>query len=224
MEVFKETVPLAKTKNIFFDLDGTLLDSSPGISDSLHYALDSVAPRFASAAKNIEIGPPIQIILKDILPTQNLIDEVSKSFRSHYDTIGWQKATLYPGVLDLLTTLQAQGRRIFIVTNKPAFVTERVIAHFFSQTSFDDVQCVDLSSPSLTHKSQVVNALLKDNLLEPLNTVLVGDTDGDGIAAVSNNLLFIWASYGYGSKISVSQDRIFRVLDEPKGLMNLLQD
>ena len=188
-------------KDIIFDLDGTLLHSAPGILSSLHTAMSAAYPQGIDSLEKIIIGPPIAIMLNAALPdiSESTISEISAAYRVSYDEYGWQDSTLYPSALETLSWLKEAGIGIYLATNKPSVVTEKIISHFGLTDFFADVKCVCIDDEECSTKSKMVNTILKKNNINVLNSILVGDTKSDGGAAFDNSLRFMWASYGYGS-------------------------
>src|SRR4026208_202336 len=100
-------------QNFIFDLDGTLVDSLPGIE----YAVDAVLSR--SRRRRTQdlrtlIGPPIRSILQSLTNAgEDELNDLERGFRRSYDAVGWRKTLCYAGVCDTLRFLHAQGKRLF---------------------------------------------------------------------------------------------------------------
>src|SRR5437870_1611955 len=84
---------------IFFDLDGTLLDSLPGIAFSIEKAFEACSLSMRPIDLREAIGPPIRKILSlDALSeSESDLDLLERAFRVSYDSDGWQKTLLFPG-------------------------------------------------------------------------------------------------------------------------------
>ena len=91
---------IMKIKNIFFDLDGTLINSARGIKYSMAQALLSVIPEFTiGEISNSLIGPPVPEMFRQIvgIDDADLIEHLTQEFRKSYDNEGWQKTDVYEG-------------------------------------------------------------------------------------------------------------------------------
>ena len=85
---------------LFFDLDGTLVDSFPGISFSAAAALAQALPGRKVPDFLPFIGPPIREIFRRALPENDpgILAHLEQSFRTSYNSEGWRKTRAYPGV------------------------------------------------------------------------------------------------------------------------------
>ena len=117
---------------IFFDLDGTLTDSAPGVLACVRYALDKlgVDPAGRDTAENF-IGPP----LMTSFTAQYAFDEAAARqavayYRERYSTVGLFENSVYPGVTNMLAALQQAGKQLVLATSKPEVFTLRILDHF----------------------------------------------------------------------------------------------
>jgi phosphoglycolate phosphatase len=187
------------SESIVFDLDGTLVDSAPGIRRCLRMALAEVAPGEEPEYPARLIGPPVRDMVTMLLPEadETLIDAAVAAFRLLYDGGGWREAVPYAGASDSLAALRSMGHRLFIVTNKPSVPTQSILAELGWNALFDLVVCRDSTDPPFADKAAAVASLIDTEALDADRTVLVGDTLDDALAARANGLAFVFAAYGY---------------------------
>ena len=109
---------------IFFtDLDGTLLNTLEDLTDSVNY----VMAQYGLSAHTIEeirsfVGNGAAKLIERSVPQgrQNpLYEEMLETFRGHYAAHCEDKVAPYEGVMELLASLQKEGYRMAIVSNKP---------------------------------------------------------------------------------------------------------
>src|SRR5262249_48841207 len=112
-----------------FDLDGTLIDSLPGIAWSVNVALAACGLPESSRDLAPFIGPPIRSILESVSGATDttLLNRLEQAFRRSYDSDGWRRTALKAGVGQTLRELIAGGLDLWLVTNKPALVTEKIL-------------------------------------------------------------------------------------------------
>jgi phosphoglycolate phosphatase len=184
-----------------FDLDGTLIDSSPGIAAALSIAFLSAGRTMPTTNVRSIIGPPIRVIATRIEPTltEGELAQVEKTYRSEYDTEGWRETVLFEGVVKTLQDIRDGGTRMFVVTNKPKIPTTKILTYLGMGDLFDDVVTRDSRNPGYGSKSEMLRDLILRHNLHSESTIMVGDTAEDGEAAAANDLSFIHATYGYGS-------------------------
>jgi phosphoglycolate phosphatase len=119
---------------LFFDLDGTIADSGPGITASMN---DAFAAAGLDALSLVEvrriIGPPLQTTMPELLTRRGVsldrvdffIDQYRQIYREHH----LPRTPIFDGMADVLNEL-AQSWHLSVVTAKPqtqADVAVRVV-------------------------------------------------------------------------------------------------
>lgn len=207
-------------RHLLFDLDGTLVDSLPGIEHAARHALAEVSPERTLPPLAPFVGPPIREVLARALDERDAtrLDALVARFRTAYDTQGWRLSMCYPGVATLLTTLRAAGLCCYVVTNKPRAATALILDALGLRASFEDVISPDVCEPRLPTKAGAVALLLARHGLRAEECWLIGDSHDDRAAAEAHGLRFVAAGYGYGG--ATGGDR----LEAPADLARLLRE
>ncbi len=186
-------------KNIFFDLDGTLSDSSEGVLRSFNYALDKMGGNLITKNEvGKYIGPKLTDSFKFLLNLKSE-EEALKAvdfFREDYVVTGYKINKLYPGIKELLTELKKNNYRLFVATSKREDVATNIINFFKLTHYFKKIY----GGGTTKTKEELLNLILSENSLKPDECVMIGDTDFDFQAAKSNNILSIGVTWGYGSE------------------------
>ena len=187
-------------KNILFDLDGTLIDSAPGIEASFYIAYLKVYNKECPQIITTFIGPPIDQVLTTVNGETNLeiINRFVEAFKQHYDTEGYKKSKLYDDVESVLEVLLKNKLNVFIATNKRVKPTKLILEYLSIGKYFNGVYCSDMVEFKFKNKTDLIFYILKTNLLQLSDTIMIGDTMHDGIAADENKLDFALVEYGYG--------------------------
>jgi phosphoglycolate phosphatase len=188
--------------NLFFDLDGTLTDSKPGIIASLRYALHAVgvdAPPDDELAHLI--GPPTQVAFAQVLGTTDraAIDRAVEAYRERFATVGMFENSVYPGVADGLGALRARGFDLWVVTSKPQVYARTIVEHFGLRGFFREVYGPDLSG-ARSEKGELIAYVLGVEGLRPGDTWMIGDRMHDIAGARKNGLRAAGVLWGYGSR------------------------
>ena len=191
-----------KNLNLIFDLDGTLVDSIPGIENSIREALSEVTGvREIPELRNL-IGPPIGKILATLFPAMDreLLARVESKFREIYNDRGWKRSILFQGMFDLLDRLHLQGDRLFVATNKPLIPTRKILEKAGLLPLMHEILCPDSKSPVFASKTEMIREMMQVHSLSRPHTLYIGDQPGDQVAAADCDILFVGVTYGYGSK------------------------
>ena len=190
----------ATGRAVVFDLDGTLVDSAPGIERCLREALTAVAPDRLSDFPAGIIGPPVREMVGGLLPDADVaaIEAGVAAFRRCYDGAGWRETVPHVGATETLTALRSSGHRLFVVTNKPQLPTERIIADLGWDPLFESVVCKDSLPVAFADKPEALGHLVGAAGLDARTAVFVGDSADDARAADVHGMAFVYAAYGYG--------------------------
>ena len=186
-----------KQKAIFFDLDGTLTDSGEGIINCATLALNHFGlPVPSRQEMRVFVGPPLdQTFIRFGVPTDQT-SEAIRVFRSRYMTVGKYENFPYPGVREMLETLQKQGHRLFVATSKPEVQAKDILRHFELSEFFEKI-CGATLDGSRSHKEDVIRYLLAQ-VEDVENIIMVGDTAFDVIGAAAHKIPCIGVTWGYG--------------------------
>ena len=132
---------------IFFDFDGTLADSSPGIYASFEHAcLDQglVAPPYEDFCASI--GPPVEVLARQFFPrlVAAELESFRQTFRHVYDQGQFRLCNWYDGVEQTLGAIsEFPGVRLAIITNKPTIPTFKLLASAELTSYFELIAGID---------------------------------------------------------------------------------
>jgi phosphoglycolate phosphatase len=187
--------------DLIFDLDGTLVDSRPGIQASLEQAVRQVFPKINTHALDFTIGPQIRDIIHNTLGqlTELEMSALESAFRASYDSEGWKNTQIYPGVYETLVALVKRVKNLYIITNKPQLPTSRLLAQVGLTKYFCDVLSPDSRQPKFANKAAILRFLLKKHSIPVEYACYVGDSEEDLVAAQICGISFIGIEYGYGN-------------------------
>jgi phosphoglycolate phosphatase len=189
-------------RTLVFDLDGTLLDSLPGIGFSVEAAFRACGLTMGEVDLRSLIGPPIRTILERMAakpPTGDELDQLERSFRWSYDCEGWKMTPHYEGAAELLRRLQVAGRRSFVVSNKPRHISLKILEAEGTVGLFEEIVTKDSRAPMYQDKQEMMRYLLQKWEIAPAGCLMVGDTMEDAEAASKTGMEFCLVTHGYGS-------------------------
>lgn len=185
---------------LIFDLDGTLVESLPGIAASLNRALAQHGlPGQSHANVRGFIGDGMAKLIQRALATTSRLDlteSVLKFFAADY-AASWASGTsVYPGMPELLANLEARSVPLAVLSNKPHTFTVEIVEKLFPNTNFTVVLG---SRESLPHKPDPTGALEIANALKtaPKDCTIIGDSTMDLDTAKNAGMKSIAVTWGY---------------------------
>ena len=187
---------------ILFDLDGTLTDSGPGITNSVAYALKkwNIEEKDINVLRKF-VGPPLDASFAKYYGfSKEKCVQAIQYYREYYLTKGIYENQVYDGMEELLKWLRDTGRRAIVATSKPEPSAIHVLEYFHMDSYFDIIAGATMDG-SRVEKSDVIRyALDRAGIRDLSGVVMVGDRENDIQGAKANGLDSIGVLYGYGSR------------------------
>ena len=186
-----------KYELILFDLDGTLLDTSPGVFNSVRYALKEYGlPSISEDMLSEFVGPPPKTMYMKLF---NVNEEtalgLAKKHREYGKTKAINEANEYPYIRDTLEMLRFEGYKLGVATLKSQIIAETILDKFNLSRYFDIIVGMD-NNESLT-KMDTINIACK-MLGVNGNILMIGDSVHDYNGALEAGIDFLGVLYGFG--------------------------
>jgi phosphoglycolate phosphatase len=196
-------------RTIFFDLDGTLTDSKPGITRCIQHALGELGHAVPPPEElHWCIGPPLAASFARLLDSSDpaLLARALALYRERFGTVGLFENALYPAVPDTLAALCAAGYRQCVVTSKPHVYARRIVEHFGLFGAIDEVYGSELDG-TRGDKGELIAHVLRERGLAPADAVMIGDREHDVLGAARCGVTVIGAAWGYGGVAELRRHR-----------------
>jgi phosphoglycolate phosphatase len=186
----------------FFDLDGTLIDSSPGITHSVQYA----------AQKMGITPPPSEELLGFIGPP--LLDSFCKYFgmspedgrravdlyRENYRAGGMLECRVYEGIGALLDCLCQNGITPVLATCKPTCFATQILEHHGLIDRFAFVSGPELDGTRGEKHEVIAHAIDRLAIADKHEILMIGDRDNDMLGAAHHGIDSAGVLWGFGSR------------------------
>ena len=188
-------------KLVIFDLDGTLLNTIADLANSTNYALKVLGyPIHEPDKYNFMVGNGINKLFERALPdgdkTEENVLRVRQEFVPYYDQHNADKSRPYPGVTELLETLQTAGMQLAVASNKYQAATEKLIAHYFPNIKFTAVFGQREGIP-VKPDPIIVKEILQIAKVQEEETLYVGDSGVDMQTAINAGVTSCGVTWGF---------------------------
>jgi phosphoglycolate phosphatase len=188
---------------VLFDLDGTIVDSAPGITSSLAYTFEAMGLPVPPPAKLLEwVGPPIMDSFRDLAGFDPLTSARALAiYREHYVMTGVFDAELYPGVPEVLRAIEQAGVALSLATSKPESTARLILEHYGLAGHFDELTGASEDEVRSAKADVVEEALrrLRRRGADLSRPVMVGDRHHDVHGAGAHDVPTIFVTWGYGA-------------------------
>ena len=188
---------------IFFDFDGTLFNTAPGVFDSFDKVVEHYGLEIDRNVYNKMIGPPLRFSFENFLKLpESEIRNAIDIYRSYYSIEGMYNCQVYDGVTELIKKLRSDGKMICVATSKPEIYARKILEKKGMMDLFDFVGGSDTQEKNRVEKIDVVNYVLKtQNLEEKKDSVLmIGDRYFDVNGAHAAGLKCMGILWGFGNR------------------------
>jgi phosphoglycolate phosphatase len=205
--------------HLFFDLDGTLVDSRPGILASMRHALTIVGIEIPTdEVLSRLIGPPTHDAFRVLLDSNDpeLNARTIAIYRERYSKLGLFESSLYPGVADGLQVLREARIPLFVVTSKPEVYANTIIDHLQLRQYFEHVYGSELTGER-SNKGELIAHVQQSEGISQSEAWMIGDRLHDVLGAKKNGLRSAGVLWGYGSPDELrgaGADTLFQTMPE----------
>ncbi len=209
---------------LIFDFDGTVVDTGEGILKSLQFAfLDQGDPVPDLSDLRKFIGPPIYYSFTTFygVPETRVTDYI-KSYRSRYRSKGVFECAPYPGMVETLQALRANGVKLGIASSKPESLIYDVMRYLDITGLFDAVTGTAFDDSRHASKTDLIeSSMQKLGAQDKRRVLMVGDRlyDLDGAAGAGVDSCGVL--FGYGSEAEFRAHNATHIIASPPALLPL---
>lgn len=188
-------------KHIFFDFDGTLVDTGPGVKACVCETLSDLGYKVPEEiVLNQFLGPPLEESFSHFCGIEDAeIGEAVAHFRQKYNETGLWNSCLYPGVAEGLQTLKEAGSSLYITSSKPYVFVDKLLDRLNLSEYFSGIE----ANPMLgkyRSKETLISSVMERNKLPKVECCMVGDRKYDITAARTLRIRALAVAYGYGTQ------------------------
>lgn len=186
---------------VLFDLDGTISDSSEGITKGIQIALKALGIEEDRSNLGKFIGPPLKYSFSNFYDFDEEQTALAiKTYRAYYAETGLFENKAYDGIEALLKKVKESGRKTAVATSKPESFSVQILEKFGLAQYFDIIAGATLDGTKGDKAEIVEDVLVRFGNPDKSKVVLVGDTRFDANGAAQVGIDCIGVLYGFGTR------------------------
>ncbi|MBO5212485.1 MAG: HAD-IA family hydrolase [Clostridia bacterium] len=187
---------------IFFDLDGTIIDSGEGVTNSVSYALEKLRIEPLSKSKLRKfIGPPLAVSFPTYAGVaKDDVEKAIKYYREYYTSKGIFEGYVYENIEKMLEILKSNKKHLVVATSKPEEFAKSILKRAGLDKYFDHIAGATMDEKTRATKDDVIRyALDLCQITDTSSVLMVGDRCYDIEGARHFGIECMAVLYGYGS-------------------------
>lgn len=191
-------------KYILFDMDGTILKSEVGITNSIKYSMEKIGkPDLCNdeAVLRTFIGPPLTwSYMNQFNMTRQESEKAVEYFRQYYEINGAiNESEIYDGIVELFIKLHENNKKIVLATSKSIEAVLDIIDYYNIKDYFDFLGTASFEDDR--HEKDEVISYILDNCdgINTDNSVMIGDRIYDIEGSRAYGIDCIAVAYGYAT-------------------------
>ena len=227
----RETMLSQPIRAVLFDLDGTLIDTLPDLHAAACAMLNDLGrPPLPLESIRAYVGRGIPNLIKRVLANSLHVaedpnpppPEAVASYRRHYAHENGRNAKVYPGVLEGLASLRAQGVPLGVVTNKadtfiqPLLEQTRLSGYFEVLVGGDRLPKVKPDPMPLVWACGRLG-------VSPTEALFIGDSINDALAARAACCPVFLLPYGYNEDRDVHELDCDAIVESVRDAVKLIR-
>ncbi len=195
---------------VLLDLDGTLMDSAPGIVASVEHAYRALGLTVPDAATlRSFVGPPITDSFPRHGVPPELLSEAVRQYRAAFTTGGMYDNAVFDRIPAALRALRAAGCTLAVATSKPEIYAEPICDRFGLTPLVDGVFGAPIDEATSTKADVIAKALATLGRVSPVDVaadgpvlgpvLMVGDREHDVHGAAAHGIDCLGVTWGYAA-------------------------
>ena len=216
-----------KKQLVIFDLDGTLLDTVADLANATNQALEQCGfPTHPVGAYYQFVGNGINKLFARALPAEHSNEENVQRIRSlfvpYYNQHNADCSRPYPGLVELLRTLQSGGVLLAVASNKYHEATLKLVRHFFPDIRFAAIYGQREDVP-IKPAPDIVFDILRETGVAKESALYVGDSGVDMQTARNAGVESVGVTWGFRSEEELRECGAAHIVYDAKEIWQIVE-
>lgn len=214
-------------KLVIFDLDGTLLNTIADLAAATNYALQACGyPTHDTDAYRFFVGNGINKLFERALPegtrSKENVLKIRSLFVPYYNEHNADLSRPYPGIENLLETLQKKGYMLAVASNKYHKATQKLIKQYFPRINFLAILGQRENIPAKPDP-QVVYEIMEKAGVERNEVVYIGDSSVDMQTGANAGVTTIGVCWGFRPRTELEAYNPSLIAEQAEDILHFLE-
>lgn len=214
-------------KLVIFDLDGTLLNTIADLAAATNYALQACGyPTHDTDAYRFFVGNGINKLFERALPegsrSKENVLKIRSLFVPYYNEHNADLSRPYPGIENLLETLQKKGYMLAVASNKYHEATQKLIKQYFPRINFLAILGQRENIPAKPDP-QVVYEIMEKAGVERNEVVYIGDSSVDMQTGANAGVTTIGVCWGFRPRTELEAYNPGLIAEQAEDILHFLE-
>ncbi len=208
----------------FIDMDGTLIDSSPGVTHSVAYALEKCGitppPRDQLLCF---LGPPLEWSFRNYygMTEEQALTAVAY-YRECYEAGAIYECLAYDGIHTMLQRLFDAGIVCVLATSKPLVYAKEILVHLGLSPYFSFLSAPELDGTRNAKAEVIAYAIEEMQIKNKSGILMIGDREHDTLGAKATGVDSVGVLWGFGDREELLSTGARNVYETPKALTDAI--
>lgn len=210
-----------KYKYLFWDLDGTLVDSFLGCSNSFMKVFEYFGLDISAEECKKYIGPPLRTTFLNLLKSEEKMKKAVEIYREWYLPYGQWESKLFDNIENTLKILKSKGFKMYVATSKGERSAIEILEKYGIIEYFDRVFGADYNLGRVEKEDVLYYAFNESQAIKE-NSLMIGDSVYDAIGAKILGIDCLAVSYGFGDVNEMQEKGIVHIANTPIDIVDFL--
>ena len=209
---------------VFFDLDGTVIDSLQDIVDAVNHTMRHFGlPEYTPEQLRPALGWGVGVLMKSVLPdfSDARRAEILAFYRPYYSAHAADKSRPFEGIQPALARLKADGLVLAILSNKPDSAVQPLAERFFADTM--SLAVGERDGVRRKPCPDMLEAAAEQLGVDLHRCLYVGDSEVDIDTARNTGIDCLCVSWGFRSREELRRAGAEHIIDAPAELVDFVE-
>ncbi len=209
---------------IFFDLDGTVIDSLQDIADAVNHTMRRFGLKeWPAEALKPHLGWGVGTLMKRILPeaSDERREEILSFYKPYYALHAGDRSRPFEGIVPMLERLRADGLTLAILSNKPDAAVQPLARTWFP--GLMDWVAGETEGVRRKPEPDMLQRAADALGVELARCLYVGDSEVDIDTARNARIDCVCVSWGFRSRDQLREAGARVIIDDPRELVEIVE-